>query len=64
MHEHPLHAELGAADLLLDGHQPLADLDRRGVHGRGRLAGHDLEPHPGRRVVVEALGEGDVVFFV
>ena len=53
--------ELGAADLLLDGDQALADLRGRGVHRRDGLAAGHLQPHPGGRVVVEALGEADVL---
>ena len=58
---HPVHAQLGAADLLLDGDQALADLGRGGVHGHHRLAGGDLQPDPRGRVVVVALGEADVL---
>ena len=54
-------AELGTHDLLLDGDQSLADLGRRGVHGRGHGPGQHLELDPGRGVVVEALGEPDVL---
>ena len=57
----PLDPELGAADLLLDGDQALADLGGGGVHGRDRLAAGHLQPHPRGRVVVEALGEADVL---
>ena len=41
--------------------RPWPDLGRRGVHGRHRLPAGQLQPHPGGRVVVEALGEGHVL---
>src|SRR3712207_1800077 len=56
-----LDADLGAGDLLLDRDQPLADLRRRGVHGGDRLAADHLQTHARGRVVVEALGEADVL---
>ena len=56
-----LDAELGPRDLRLQRDQALADLGRGGVHGGDRLAADDLQPDPGGRVVVEALGEADVL---
>src|SRR5207248_794182 len=44
-----------------DGDPALADLRHRGVHGRDRRAAHDLHAHLGGGVVVEALGEADVL---
>ena len=59
--DHLLDPELGAADLLLDGDQSLADLGRGGVDGGHRAAVDDRQPDPRRGVVVEALGERDVL---
>ena len=55
------HAQLGAGDLRLHGDQALADLGRGGVHQHRRLAADHLQPHPRGGVVVEALGEADVL---
>src|SRR5690606_32407799 len=60
-HDDPVDTQLGAHDLLLDGDQALPDLGGGGLHGGDRLAAGDLQPHPGGRVVVEALGEPDVL---
>lgn len=53
--------ELGAGDLGVHGDAALADLGHRGVHGGDGLAADDLHAHLGGRVVVEALGEADVL---
>ena len=54
-------AQLGAGDLRVDGDAALADLRHGGVDGGDGLAADDLHAHPGGRVVVEALGEADVL---
>src|SRR6185437_7880563 len=59
--EDPAEPELRARDLGLDGDEPLAHLGGGGVHEHLRLVPGQLDPHPGRRVVVEALGEADVL---
>ena len=58
---HLLDVELGAGDLLEHRHQALADLGGGGVDLRDPALLGDQEAHAGRRVVVEPLGEGDVL---
>ena len=48
-------------DLLLHGHQPLTHLGGRGVDLGQRLPAGQRQPHPGGRVVVEALRVADVL---
>lgn len=45
----------------MHGDPALADLGHRRVHGGHRLAADNLHTYPGGRVVVEALGEADVL---
>src|SRR5690606_32150189 len=58
---HLADAQLGAGDLGVDGDPALADLRHRGVHGGDRFAADHLHADPGGGVVVEALGEADVL---
>ena len=60
-HRDALDAELGARDLRLHRDEALADLGRRGVDLDERLAAVDRQAHARGRVVVEALGEADVL---
>lgn len=54
-------AQLGAGDLRVDGHTALSDLRHRRVHGDDGAAADGLQADPGGGVVVEALGEADVL---
>lgn len=54
-------AEFGTGDLGVHGDAALPDLGHRGVHGRDGFAADDLHADPGGGVVVEALGEADVL---
>jgi hypothetical protein len=55
-------AEGAAGDLLREGDEPLADLGAGAVHGRERLrVGAELEAYPGGGVVLEPLGEHQVL---
>ena len=60
-HQHVLHAQLRARDLRHHGHEPLADLRGSGVDLNERFTSGRRQPHPRGRVVVEALGEADVL---
>ena len=60
-HRDALDAELRPRDLRLDRHDALADLGGGGVDLDERLAAVDRQPHARGRVVVEALGEADVL---
>ena len=60
-HAHVLDAELRAHDLRLDADHALADLRGRGLHLRDHVIPLQGDPHPRRRVVVEALGEARVL---
>ena len=61
MDRHLRDAQLGAGDLRVDGDTALADLRHGRVHGGHRLAADDLHADLGGGVVVEALGEADVL---
>src|SRR3954471_14502056 len=60
-HRDALDAELGARDLRLYGDDALADLGRGGVDLDERALGVNRQADAGGRVVVEALGEADVL---
>ncbi len=61
MDGHLRDTQLGTGDLRVDGDTALADLRHGRVDHRDGLAVDDLEAHAGGRVVVEALGEADVL---
>src|SRR5699024_747211 len=61
LHGHSLQSQFGTHDLLHHGDKSLTDLAARAPHGRAEFSCHDPQRDPRGRVVVESLGETDVL---